>query len=99
MICRRSVLCTCKTRVRLYGQKSVNKVVGSGSVTGSGSVVGSGVVDGSEVVELPGSVVGSSDGVDSASVVVVNSGIVKGSVVTLCLISGSGDRKQRNYFK
>ena len=52
-----------KTGVRLYGQKSVN------IVDGSGSVIGSGVADGCEVVELPGSLVGSSDGVHSASVV------------------------------
>ena len=40
-----------KTRVGLYGQKSVN------IVDGSGSVIGSGVADGGEVVELPGSLV------------------------------------------
>jgi len=59
------------------------------------------VVDGSEVVELPGSPIGSSDGVGSASVVAVNSGVVKGSLVVLFLVSDSDERKQsqRNYFK
>ena len=51
-----------KPGVRLYGQKSVNIVDGSGSVINSG-------VDDCEVVKLPGSLVGSSDGVQSASVV------------------------------
>ena len=51
-----------KPGVRLYGQKSVN------IVDGSGSVIDSGVVD-CEVVKLTGSLVGSSDGVHSASVV------------------------------
>jgi hypothetical protein len=58
------------------------------------------VVVGSEVVELSGSLVGSSDGVGSASVV-VNSGTVKGTVVASSVVSGSDDRKQsqRNYIK
>lgn len=59
------------------------------------------MVDGSEVVELSGSLAGSPDGVDSASVMAVTSGIVKGSIVALFLVSGSDERKQsqRNYFK
>ena len=78
-----------KTRVGLYGQKSVN------IVDGSGSVIGSGVADGGEVVELPGSLVQ----LHMISVIVViDSSVVVGSVVVECSVSGSDDRKQQKVF-
>lgn len=80
-----------KTRVGLYGQKSVN-IVG-----GSGSVIGSGVADGGEVVEVPVSLVGSSDVVQHMTLV-VDSSVVVGSVVVECSVSGSDDRKQQKVF-
>lgn len=81
-----------KTRVGLYGQKSVN------IVDGSGSVIGSGVADGGEVVEVPVSLVGSSDVVQPHMTVVVDSSVVVGSVVVECSVSGSDDRKQQKVF-
>lgn len=80
-----------KTRVGLYGQKSVN------IVDGSGSVIGSGVADGGEVVEVPVSLVGSSDVVQHMTLV-VDSSVVVGSVVVECSVSGSDDRKQQKVF-